>query len=94
MVSVGICTYTEVKIGTPKSAELRTTKPRGGVHAHHEALACMSTTRPMRDGRPAYFWCENRPAATLEHHELDEVRGQSGELAYLYAENSAEIASG
>ena len=121
-VSLGTCTYTEVKIGAPKSAELRTTKPRGGVHAHHEAPAwsqaagvfhtsrhahlacpagmeparclgprqrfvtCMSTTRAMRDGRPAHFWCACRPAATLEHHELGEVRGQSGKLAYLYAE--------
>ena len=102
-VSLGTCTYTEVKIGAPKSAELRTTKPRGGVHAHHEALAwsqaegvihtsphahlgmpagmehalclgpcqrfvmCMSTTRPMRNGRLAYFWCACRPRAALEH---------------------------
>ena len=37
-VSLGTCTHTEVKIGAPKSAELRTTKPRD-VHVHHAADA-------------------------------------------------------
>ena len=50
-VSLGTCTYTEVKIGAPKSAELRTTKPRGGVHAHHEALAWSQAAKP---GIPVY----------------------------------------
>ena len=45
LVSLGTCTYAEVKISTPKPAELQTTEPCGGAHAHDEALAWSQAER-------------------------------------------------
>ena len=55
MVSLGTFTYIEVKTGTPKSAELRTTKPRGGVHAHHAALAWSQAEGVFHTSQHAHF---------------------------------------
>ena len=75
-MSSGTCTYTEVKIGTPKSAELRTTKPRGGVHAHHEALLSQQMASQVGDYHPKFEGVKVVSAVVMPPQAHRELQGK------------------